>query len=245
MIMRGMSGGNGSERRRPERRVLREEVRDHLMKEILDGHLAPGDRIVETRIAQQFGVSQAPVREALRDLELFGFVASSPFKGATVRQMSVDDHMMLYPIRAVLEGLGARLAATRITDAGLRRLDKLMSTMQQAAGRGDERAQIAADFRFHRTIMETSGNWLLLQSWERMQLATTTFLTIARSHHSRKDIAERHARLIDALRSRDPERAEREMRRHIEEPGEWLQAALAQEGAEPQPDPPHPRKKGA
>ena len=241
MIMRGMPGGNGSERRRPERRVLREEVRDHLMKEILDGHLAPGDRIVETRIAQQFGVSQAPVREALRDLELFGFVASSPFKGATVRRMSIDDHLMLYPIRAVLEGLGARYAASRINDAGLRRLDKLLSTMQAAAVRGDERAQIAADFRFHRTILEASGNWMLLQTWERMQLATTTFLTIARSHHPLRDIAERHARLIEALRARDPERAEQEMRRHIEEPGEWLQTALTEEQAEAQP----PKKKGA
>jgi len=229
VIMRGMAGGNGMKRRRPERRVLREEVRDHLMKEILDGHLAPGDRIVETRIAQQFGVSQAPVREALRDLELFGFVASSPFRGATVRQMSVEDHLQLYPIRAVLEGLAARYAATQINDAGLRRLEKLMATMQHAAARSDERAQIAADFRFHRTIMEAAGNWLLLQSWERMQLATTTFLTIARSHHSLKDIADRHGPVLEALRAHDAGRAEHEMRRHIEEPGEWLRDALAHE----------------
>ena len=229
MIARGIAGA-GAERRRPARRVLREEVRDHLMKEILDGHLAPGDRIIETRIAQQFGVSQAPVREALRDLELFGVVASSPFRGATVRQMSTEDHLQLYPIRAVLEGLAARCAASRITEAGLRRLDKLMATMQAAAARGDERAQITADFRFHRTIMETAGNWLLVQSWERMQLATTTFLTIARSHRSLEDIANRHGPVLEALRAHDPEGAEREMRRHIEEPGEWLRAALAQEG---------------
>jgi DNA-binding GntR family transcriptional regulator len=235
------TGSGGTDRRRPERRVLREEVRDHLMKEILDGHLAPGDRIIETRIAQQFGVSQAPVREALRDLELLGFVATSPFKGATVRQMSTEDHLMLYPIRAVLEGLGARLAATRMTDTGLRRLDKLLATMQSAAGRADQRAQIAADFRFHRTIMEASGNWLLLQSWERMQLATTTFLTVARSHHPLTDIAQRHVALIEALRAHDPERAEREMRRHIEEPGEWLRTVLVQEQTAPEPQ----RKKGA
>jgi DNA-binding GntR family transcriptional regulator len=229
--MREIAGGNGSEGRRPERRVLREEVRDQLIKAILDGHLAPGDRIVEMRIAEQFGVSQTPVREALRDLELFGFIASSPFKGATVRQMSTEDHLMLYPIRAVLEGLAARYAATRISEAALRSLDKLMTKMQRAAERGDERAQIAADFQFHRTIMEASGNWLLLQSWERMQLATTTFLTITRSQHSLQDIASRHARLIEALKARDPERAEQEMRRHIEEPGEWLQVALAQSRA--------------
>lgn len=228
-----MAGAESANRRKPERRVLREEVRDYLMKEILDGHLAPGDRIVETRIAQQFGVSQAPVREALRDLELFGFVASSPFRGSTVRQMSIEDHLQLYPIRAVLEGLAARYAATRISDSGLKRLEKLMATMRHAAARGDDRAQIAADFRFHRTIMEAAGNWLLLQSWERMQLATTTFLTIARSRHSLKDIADRHQPVIEALRAHDPARSEHEMRRHIEEPGEWMRDALEQEPPAP------------
>jgi DNA-binding GntR family transcriptional regulator len=60
--------------------VLREEIRDRLIEEILGGHLVPGDRLVETRIASGYGVSQAPVREALRDLELLGFVVSAPFR---------------------------------------------------------------------------------------------------------------------------------------------------------------------
>ena len=68
-----------------ERRVFREEIREKLIEDILNGRLAPGSRIVETRIAQQFGVSQGPVREALRDLELFGFVVCSPFRGTQVR----------------------------------------------------------------------------------------------------------------------------------------------------------------
>jgi DNA-binding GntR family transcriptional regulator len=110
-------------RRIIERRVLREDIRDQLIESILGGHLAPGDRIVETRIAQQFGVSQAPVREALRDLELFGFIVTSPFRGAIVRQISVEELVQIYPIRAVLEGLAARDAAVRITDAGLKKLE--------------------------------------------------------------------------------------------------------------------------
>jgi DNA-binding GntR family transcriptional regulator len=230
--MRAMPGVKGTGRRIPERRVLREEIRDHLMKEILDGHLAPGDRIIETRIAQQFGVSQAPVREALRDLELFGFIDHSPFRGASVRQISAEEHLQLYPIRSVLEGLAARYAAASISESDLRRLQKLMATMRSAAARGDARDQIAADFRFHRTIMEASGNWLLLKSWERMQLATTTFLTIARSHRSLKEIAERHEPVLEALRARDPVGAEQAMRKHIEEPGEWMREALQQEEAE-------------
>jgi DNA-binding GntR family transcriptional regulator len=209
-----------------ERRVLREEIRDHLMRDILEGRLAPGERIVETRMAQQFGVSQAPVREALRDLEMFGFIATSPFRGAVVREMSPEDLVQVYPIRAVLEGLAARDAATRLDERGLARLQRFVETMRKAAARGDNRAQIDADFQFHLAIVEASGNWLLKQYWERMRLANTTLLTVARSRHSMMEIADRHVPVLDALRARDPDAAERAMRLHIEEPGHWLRASL-------------------
>src|SRR4030081_492119 len=91
--------------RRMVRRVLREEIREQLIDDILSGRLAPGTRIVETRLAQELGVSQAPVREALRDLELFGFVICSPFRSTYVREISTDDLLESYPVRAALEGL--------------------------------------------------------------------------------------------------------------------------------------------
>jgi DNA-binding GntR family transcriptional regulator len=216
-------------RRSLDRRVLREEIRDHLMRDILEGRLAPGERIIETRVAQQFDVSQAPVREALRDLEMFGFIASSPFRGAVVREMSPEDLVQVYPIRAVLEGLAARDAATRIDERGLRRLQNLIDTMRKAAARGDNDAQVDADFKFHLAIVAASGNWLLRQFWERMRLANTTLLTVARSRHSMMEIADRHMPVLDALRARDPEGAERAMRQHIDEPGQWLRASLEED----------------
>ena len=219
---------------RVERRVLREEIRDHLIADILNDRLAPGDRIVETRIAQRFGVSQAPVREALRDLELFGFIVSSPFRGAIVREISVEDLVQLYPIRAVLEGLAAREAVGRIGEADLKRLEKLIVTMRRTALRGDTRGAVEADFAFHVIIVEASGNWLLRQVWERMALATTTFLTISKSHRSLSVIAERHVLVLEALRAGDPEAAEKAMRAHIDEPGEWLRAAMEEEQAQKQ-----------
>jgi DNA-binding GntR family transcriptional regulator len=225
------AGAKQFRRRAFERRVLREDIRDELIEDMLHGRLAPGDRIVETRVAQRFGVSQAPVREALRDLELLGFIVSSPFRGAIVRQLSVEDLVQIYPIRAVLEALAARDAATRTTAADLKRLEKLLATMRSAAAQGDKRAAVDADFAFHLTIVEASGNWLLKQFWERMRLATTTLLTIAKTHHSLPEIAERHQLVLDALRQRDPIAAERAMRRHIDEPGQWLRAAM--EEAEP------------
>src|SRR5215212_1736713 len=108
--------GKISKPRKMIRRVLREEIRERLIDDILSGRLSPGTRIVETRLAQELGVSQAPVREALRDLELFGFVISSPFRGTQVREISNDDLVDIYPIRAALEGIAARSAATRIDE---------------------------------------------------------------------------------------------------------------------------------
>ena len=118
-----------------ERRVFREEIREKLIEDILYGRLAPGARIVETRIAQQLGVSQGPVREALRDLELLGFVVSSPFRGTQVRQISTDDLLEIYPIRAALEGVAARGAALKL-DAGMfEQLEEMLINMRSAAAR--------------------------------------------------------------------------------------------------------------
>jgi len=214
-----------------ERRVFREEIREQLMEDILNGRLLPGARIIETRIAQQFGVSQGPVREALRDLELFGFVVSSPFRGTQVRKISTDDLLEIYPIRAALEGVAARAAAPKITDATLAQLDDLIDAMREAAARNDHRAEADADHAFHHVIVKASGNHMLEHMWQTMRLSITTCVTHSVTHRSLHEIAERHVVVLDALRARDPDRAEAAIRRHIEEPGEWIRAAHGQSAA--------------
>src|SRR5213075_1397820 len=109
-----------------------------------------------TRLAQEFGVSQAPVREALRDLELFGFVISSPFRGTQVREISTDDLLEIYPVRAALEAVAARAAASRIDEATLSRLEEFIAAMRQAAAKGDHRAHVDADFAFHQAVIKAS-----------------------------------------------------------------------------------------
>src|SRR5687767_9053059 len=96
------------------RTVLREQVKELLLERILAGDYRPGDRLVETRIAQELGTSQAPVREALRDLELLRFVESEPFRGARVREISPAELAEIYPVRAALEEVAAREAAVRL-----------------------------------------------------------------------------------------------------------------------------------
>ncbi|MGH3034284.1 MAG: GntR family transcriptional regulator, partial [Gaiellaceae bacterium] len=92
------------------RTVLREQVKEVLLARILDGTYAPGDRLVETRIAQELGTSQAPVREALRELELLRFVESKPYVGARVRELSEEELAEIYPVRAAIEEVAAREA---------------------------------------------------------------------------------------------------------------------------------------
>src|SRR5690348_3680248 len=175
-----------------ERRVLRDEVRERIMGDILGGRLQPGERIVETRIAKELGTSQTPVREALRDLELLGFVVTSAFRGATVRRISQEDWAEIYPIRAALEGVAARAAATRISDDDLGALRELINTMRSASLRGDKQATIEADIEFHSRIVDASGNRLLKQFWQSLRLATTTFLTVSVTHRPLEELAERH-----------------------------------------------------
>jgi DNA-binding GntR family transcriptional regulator len=222
--------------RRMVRRVLREEIREQLIDDILSGRIAPGTRIVETRLAQRMGVSQAPVREALRDLELFGFVVSSPFRGTQVRRISPADLIEIYPVRAAIEGVAARAAATRMDDALLAQLEEALDSMRDAAARDDHPAHVAADFAFHQIIIKASGNRMLQHVWQTMRLATTTFVThsmMQLTHRSMTEIGERHVAVLEALRARDPIRAEAEMRRHIEEPGDWIRDAVASQQTDP------------
>src|SRR5919198_819337 len=115
--------------------VLREQVKELILERILNGTYAPGERLVETRIASELGTSQAPVREALRDLELLRFVESEPFRGARVREVSEDELIEIYPVRAAIEEVAAREAAVRL-DGRVEELEAELDAMRSAAERG-------------------------------------------------------------------------------------------------------------
>ena len=118
------------------RTVLREQVKEVLLERILRGELKPGDRLVETRIAQELGTSQAPVREALRDLELLGLVESEPFRGSRVREVSDEELLDVFPVRAVLEELAAKEAARRL-GGDVSALEAELAAMLEGGEAGD------------------------------------------------------------------------------------------------------------
>src|SRR3954451_22230097 len=115
------------------RTVLREQVRELLLQRILAHEYAPGERLIETRIAQELGISQAPVREALRELESLRFVESAAFKGTWVREVSDGELAEMYPIRAALEDVAARAAAVRL-GVDVAALEREVELMARADG---------------------------------------------------------------------------------------------------------------
>jgi DNA-binding GntR family transcriptional regulator len=203
------------------RTVLREQVKEILLGRILDGTYAPGDRLVETRIAQELGTSQAPVREALRELELLRFVESKAYVGARVREVSEEELAEIYPVRAAIEEVAAQEAAVRL-DGGVEQLAGELEAMRRAATAGDLHAQVEADVRFHRLIVQASANRTLFEVWSSLRVEARTVITVLATGVDRHELAEMHLPILEALAARDPAEAGRAVREHVEHFGRLL-----------------------
>lgn len=195
---------------------LRAQLKELILARILDGTYGPGERIVESRLTKEFGVSQAPVREALRELEAMRFVESEPHRGVRVRSLSRAELGEMYPVRAALEEVAGRAAAPIISDDALGRLDDEVEAMRAAARRGDLHDQLRHDTIFHELILTESGNSLLLDVWRSLHVEIRTLITFAHVDSDLLTIADTHQPIMDALRAREPELAGKQMRHHIE-----------------------------
>lgn len=202
--------------RHPQRGVLREVIRERIVERILDGTYPPGSRIVESQLAHEFGTSQAPVREALRDLEGMRFIESQPHVGARVRAVTSEELGQIYPVRAALEEVAGREAAVRVTDEILAALAGELQAMRRAAEAGDVHEQLVHDARFHEIIVEASGNQVLLEVWRYLRVEASTLVSVLKADSNLRMIAEMHRPVLSALQSRDPDLAGKEMRAHIE-----------------------------
>lgn len=194
---------------------LREQIKDVILQRIVEGTLEPGSRIVETRVAQELGVSQGPVREALRDLEQLGCVVHEPNRGCSVRAFSLEELLEAFPVRAALEALAARLAAERITKAELAELRQLLERMRRAAGRGDAHDQSQANASFHATIVRAARNVTLERQWQMLEPYSRTYLTVSRPGIDLEHLSDRHLPILEALERHDPTAAANAMHEHL------------------------------
>lgn len=216
------------------RSVLSDQVKDHLLQEIMAGHYPPGARIVETRVARELGTSQAPVREALRDLEALGVVEINAFRGARVRHPSRSELLEAYGVRAELESLGARLALPKMSDADLEELEGYLQEMQQAADAGDTHREAVVDVAFHARVIEIAANNTLERVWRYLEPMSRTYITLTAGVNPRQ-VADLHVPILAALRGHDMGGVVIAYHRHFEAAGEmfcgtWVDDDQALEG---------------
>lgn len=194
---------------------LRDQVREQLTARIFGGTYQPGDRLVETRIAGEFGVSQAVVREALRQLEGLNLVEHAPFKGSRVKNPNPQEVLAVFPVREALEALAIRLAGPRLSEAAPAMQHRL-EAMREAACAGDAHAVIVNDAGFHGEIVAVAANAPLRHAFAAVGVDAHTYVTIARLHLELGDVAESHADMLDAVRSGSVEDATRALTEHLE-----------------------------
>ncbi len=213
---------------RTTQRALRHDVRDGLVRAILNGDYEPGQRLIEMRIAREYGTSQAPVREALRELELLGFVTSERHRGTYVRDPWQRGMVEVYEVRAALEEYAARLATPALSE-DVSALQAEVDGMAAAAADDDVHRAVEHSERFHRLILEASGNLLLVNVWSGLGISDHTALTMVALQMDLKTLAESHQPIVDAIATGDVERACTVSREHQD----WFEALMdASAGAE-------------
>jgi DNA-binding GntR family transcriptional regulator len=196
---------------------LREVVFDVLRGAIANGTLRPGERLMENQLAEELRVSRTPVREAIRKLEQEGFVVMVPRRGTYVADISVRDINEVFEIRTALEALAASLAAERITDSDLEKLEELLVEIGGFIKQGDTDKLIEADSQFHDILYNSTNNKTLATIIGNLREKITVFRAIAYAYPGRaKRSFEEHRLLVNALARRDSESAQQVARKHME-----------------------------
>ncbi|WP_328459545.1 GntR family transcriptional regulator [Streptomyces sp. NBC_00448] len=216
--------------------LISDQVYGLLRQSIVDGELGPNDRVVESEIARRLGVSQAPVREAVKQLAREGLLMHVPRRGHFVVEISSQDAEYARQVREPLERLAAQLATERITEEQLQALDELVEQMHGAVKTNDVGRFRDADIEFHTLISQSAGNPFLARMWEVIEPSLRALRAIADplfegDWHA---MADEHGRLVGLLRAGDGDQAADAFADHA-----------AGRGPVPDARPKQPRKKTA
>lgn len=211
---------------------LHRRVADTLRQQIARGLLSPGERLREMHIARQMGVSQTPVREALRLLEREGLVTHRPRRGVYVIQLLPRDVDEIYSLRCALESLAIRRALLFMTPYDLRAIERIVVEMETAAEVGDVDGLVTCAARFHEAICVLSRHDRLLTTWRQVVAQTSHIGAVAGQLYVDHLPAEAayHRAVLDALRTGDPDVAELAIKGHFQQAGHQLLRTAMERG---------------
>jgi phosphonate utilization transcriptional regulator len=182
---------------------------------ILSGDIAVGQRVNEVELAERFGTSRGPVREALRALEECGLVRSEKNRGVFVREISVQEADEIYDVREVLDELIGRRLAEKISPPQLEALKALLAEMDAAMAAQDVAKYHALNLEFHDALVEFAGNTRLADTYRRLTKELLLFRLRGLQEGGGFAVSNaEHKAIVKAIASRDPERAGRVLRAH-------------------------------
>ena len=196
---------------------LRDIVFEALREAILSGSLAPGERLMEIQLAEDMGVSRTPVREAIRKLELEGFVVMIPRKGTYVAGLSMKQMSEVFEVRAALEELAVDLSAERISDEELEQLEHLLISISDEMVKDDIETIVKLDEEFHDLLYKTARNSRLSSAINHLTEQMHRYRTASLSYPGRlKSALEEHRNIVEAIARRDGDAARKAAREHMD-----------------------------
>jgi DNA-binding GntR family transcriptional regulator len=203
--------------RKIERSSLAEEAISELRRLVLLGELAPGSAVRERDMAEQLGISRTPLREAIQQLAVEGLIEYSATRRPFVADPTIDEIRHGMTVMASLEALGGEQACVNANDADIRRLGTLHERMLKTSGRGEPLEFFETDMAFHRTIIEAAHNSVLtdIHAQVNARLWRVRFLS-SRMNKRRDRTLAQHGEIYESIQARNPKRAAKAMRGHLE-----------------------------
>lgn len=199
--------------------TLRQEIRGYIQTQIAGGVYQAGDRIVETQLARELNVSQAPVREAILELAAMGLLEERPYSGTFVRKLTAEDIEDIYNTRAFIDEYAARQAAKHAAEEQLDEMEALLCRMETA---DDFHDFARLDIAFHTLIVDAAGSPALKRAWSNLRLGEWTSLSVAVTRSTLPDLVRQHRKIYSYLRRREEHSAGAYMFLHIKAFGDEL-----------------------
>jgi DNA-binding GntR family transcriptional regulator len=206
---------------------LVDQVKDALLEEITSGKLSPGERIIQEQIAQALGVSRQPVQQALLLLRNQGVLKDAGGRGLIVAPLDADHVAHIYEMRAVIEGLACRLAATHRAEQARKQGEAIIEAGRKAVASGSVAKMIAADIRFHEFLYGLSGNPLIGPAMDTHLTYTQRVMgEVLVQDQEPRDIWDQHAKILAAIVSGKPELAEKLAKEHLMQASHFMVSRL-------------------
>jgi GntR family transcriptional regulator, rspAB operon transcriptional repressor len=188
---------------------------DALRRAIVVGEIEADSPLDDAELAARYGVGRTPVREALKRLAMEEFIRWPPRRTPYVRDLSLHDVHRLYESRLLIEVPAARLAAERITEAQLAEVARISELLPEVAARGEVYESVELDHALHLAITRAADNRFLADAVRHLNCGSLRLWYLAHQHLGLADVPAEHSGIVEALRTRDPARAEAAVREHI------------------------------